>query len=251
MEKLICKAIEYYNYHRKPDYKLVEYRIRDGKKHKVALILPGGGYHRIDSYAEGYPYAKKLNRMGYHAFVLYYRYAEDGSYPIPLEDVVRTVRTLQNKADVWNLDMEDFSLWGGSAGGHLAAWYGAEAEDLGLPKPGALILAYPVVTMGDGTHEGSRDHLLGNDQPQELLERLSIENRVDESYPPTYLWWGEDDSIVDPVNSHLMKRALEEKRVTHVARSWPGVDHGVGIGEGLPCEGWFEEAVDFWKNNCK
>ena len=177
MENLIYKLIEYYNYHRKPNYRLVPYLLRDGKKHKVALILPGGGYHRIDSYAEGYPYAKKLNRMGYHAFVLYYRYAEDGSYPAPLKDVARAVRTLQENAEKWNLDLDGFSLWGGSAGGHLAAWYAVEAEKLGTPGPGALVLAYPVITMGNGTHEGSRDHLLGNDQPRELLDVISAVRR--------------------------------------------------------------------------
>lgn len=251
MEELICKLIEYYNYHRKPNYRLVPYLLRDGKKHKVALVLPGGGYHRIDSYAEGYPYAKKLNRMGYHAFVLYYRYAEDGAYPAPLEDVARAVRTLQGNAGKWNLDLDGFSLWGGSAGGHLAAWYAVEAEELGMPRPGTLALAYPVITMGKGTHEGSRDHLLGDDQPRELLERLSLETRVNADFPPTYLWWGEEDSIVDPVNSRLLRQALEENAVPHIARSWPGVDHGVGLGNGLPCEGWFEEAVKFWENNCK
>lgn len=251
MEKIICKLIEYHNYHRKPNYRLIPYLLRDGKKHKVALILPGGGYHRIDSYAEGYPYAKKLNRMGYHAFVLYYRYAENGSYPAPLEDVARAVRTLHENAEKWKLDPEGFSLWGGSAGGHLAAWYAAEAKKPGMTKPGTLVLAYPVITMGEGTHEGSRDHLLGDHQSRELLERLSLENRVTADFPPTYLWWGEDDSIVNPENSHLMKQALEENRVPHMARSWPGVDHGVGIGKGLPCEGWFEEAVEFWKNSCK
>lgn len=251
MEKLICRLIEYYNYHRKPNYRLVPYLLRDGVRHKVALILPGGGYHRIDSYAEGYPYAKKLNRMGYHAFVLYYRYGQNGSYPAPLEDVARAVRTLRENAEKWKLDLEDFSLWGGSAGGHLAAWYASDAQEMGLPEPGTLVLAYPVITMGPGTHEGSRDHLLGNDQPRELLERLSIEKRITDRYPPTYLWWGADDSIVDPVNSRLLLQALEAHSVPHMARSWAGVEHGVGIGKGLPCEGWFEEAVEFWKNNCK
>ena len=249
MENTICKLIEYYNYHRKPNYQLIRYPVRDGKVHKVALILPGGGYHRIDSYAEGYPYAKKLNQMGYHAFVLYYRYDEAGSYPIPLEDVGRAVKTLQANAEKWKLDLDGFSLWGGSAGGHLAAWYAAEAPERCLPQPGTVVLAYPVITMGEGTHPGSRDFLLGKDVSQEMLDRMSMENRVTPSYPATYLWWGEADSIVDPVNSHLMRQALEKNGVPHVAKSWPSVDHGVGIGKGLACEGWFEEAVKFWEEH--
>ena len=245
---MICKLIEYYNYHRKPNYQLIPYLLRDGNRHKVALILPGGGYHRIDSYAEGYPYAKKLNAMGYHAFVLYYRYDEDGSYPAPMEDVAKALRTLDGKKEKWKLDLEGYSLWGGSAGGHLAAIFAADCEKYGSPAPGAVILAYPVITMGKGTHEGSRDHLLGKDPDGKLLENLSVEKRITSDYPPTYLWWGEADSIVDPVNSHLMRSALEENHVPHRAVSYPGVDHGVGIGQGLACEGWFEDAVKFWED---
>ncbi len=249
MEKLICRLIEFYNYHRKPKYRLVKYLLRDGKPHKVALILPGGGYHRIDSYAEGYPYARRLNRMGYHAFVLYYRYDESGSWPVPLEDVARALRTLRNHADRWKLDLEGYSLWGGSAGGHLAALFAADCGKYGLSAPGTVVLAYPVITMGEGTHEGSRDHLLGAAAPEELTWETSAENRIMKDYPPTYLWWGEADSVVDPVNSRLMLETLKEKGIRHKAVCYPGVEHGVGIGKGLPCEGWFEDAVAFWEMN--
>lgn len=246
---MIAKLIEFYNYHRRGNYRLVKYLLRDGKHHKMALILPGGGYHRIDSYAEGYPYAKRLNRLGYHAFVLYYRYDEQGSWPDPLEDVVRAIRTICAHAEQWKVDPAGYSLWGGSAGGHLAGLFGAVCGGYGLTAPGSLVLAYPVITLGEGTHEGSRDHLLGKPAETRLVEELSVQKLVTKDYPPTYLWWGEADSIVDPVNSHLMKAALEKNGVSHIARPFPGVDHGVGLGTGLVCEGWFEEAVRFWEKN--
>lgn len=34
-------------------YKLVDYSIQDGKKHKVAIIVPGGGYSCICGFVEG------------------------------------------------------------------------------------------------------------------------------------------------------------------------------------------------------
>jgi len=54
---------------------------------------------------------------------------------------------------------------------------------------------------------------------------------------------------VDPVNSHLMAKALERAGIPHKAMPYPNVDHGVGIGEGLPCQGWFEDAVRFWEEH--
>ena len=127
MDRFIQRCIEFYNFHRKGRYRLFRYLLKDGKEHPVAVICPGGGYHRIDSYTEGYPYAKKLNKMGYHAFVLYYRYSENGSWPIPAEDLARALREIHKNARHWHLDMKNYSLWGGSAGGHLAAFFGTEA----------------------------------------------------------------------------------------------------------------------------
>ena len=251
MDRFIQRCIEFYNFHRKGRYRLFRYLLKDGKEHPVAVICPGGGYHRIDSYVEGYPYAKKLNKMGYHAFVLYYRYSENGSWPIPAEDLARALREIHKNARHWHLDMKNYSLWGGSAGGHLAAFFGTEAgyAHYGVPKPGAVILAYPVITMGEHTHPGSRDHLLGPSPAPELIRQTSVEALVTQNYPPTFLWWGEDDSVVDPENSRLMLQALQDQNIPHEAISYPDVDHGVGIGEGLPCEGWFEKAVAFWEKH--
>lgn len=249
MDWFILRCIEFYNSHRKGRYRLFRYLLKDGNEHPVAVICPGGGYHRIDSYAEGYPYAKKLNEMGYHAFVLYYRYSEDGSWPIPLDDLAQALRKIHKNTRRWHLEMKNYSLWGGSAGGHLAAYFGTEAgfAHYGVPKPGAVILAYPVITMGAHTHPGSREHLLGPSPAPELIQTTSVESLVTETYPPTFLWWGEADSVVDPENSRMMLQALQENNIPHEAISYPGVDHGVGIGKGLPCEGWFEKAVAFWE----
>lgn len=249
LDSLLTRCIEIYNFHRKGNYRLFRYLLKDGKSHPVAVICPGGGYHRIDSYAEGYPYARKLNSMGYHAFVLYYRYDENGSWPIPMEDLVRAIREISSHAGLWNLDMENYSLWGSSAGGHLAALFATESgyARYGLPRPGAVILSYPVITMGPFTHPGSRDHLLGPSPSASLVRHTSAENQITADYPPTFLWWSSDDAVVDPENSLIMHRALEEKGVPHESRCYSDVAHGVGIGLGLPCEGWFERAVAFWE----
>ncbi len=39
-------------------YYLEKYILKDGKNHPVAIICPGGGYHRVCSFIEGLPYAK-------------------------------------------------------------------------------------------------------------------------------------------------------------------------------------------------
>lgn len=65
----------------KKEYELIDrYVIRDGKKHPVAIICPGGGYSLVCSFVEGIPYAKKLNSMGISAVIVYYRTGKAASY---------------------------------------------------------------------------------------------------------------------------------------------------------------------------
>ena len=129
-----------------------KYIINDGKKHPVAIICPGGGYHWVCSFSEGLPYAQKLNSMGYSAFVVHYNCGVGKEYPAPHDDLSRAIKEIMAHSDEWNLDMENYSLWGSSAGGHLVASFGTDSmgyKKYNLPKPGAIILSYPVISMYD------------------------------------------------------------------------------------------------------
>ena len=246
---LDMKIREFFDTYRKNEYALKPYLIKDGKPHPVAIICPGGGYRRVCNFIEGYPFAKKLNKMGCHAFVVYYRVRNLAPYPNPQDDLARAVREIHTKAEEWNLDLRGYSVWGSSAGGHLAGSYGTDAmgyPKYGLPKPGALILTYPVVTMGDKTHAGSRNYHIGAYASEEYIDLTSIEKQITPDYPPTFLWWGDQDETVDPVNSHMLRDELERNGIPCLCREYKDVNHGVGIGKGLPCEGWFEDAVKFW-----
>lgn len=113
--------------------------------------------------------------------------------------------------------------------------------------PGALILAYPVITMGACTHQGSRKNLLGENPGSEQIRLASVEQQITSEYPPTFVWCGMADRTVDPANSKMFADALVSNRVPHLFRQYQGVDHGVGLGRGLTCESWFDEAVVFWE----
>lgn len=237
----------------KKEYELVDrYVIRDGKKHPVAILCPGGGYSMVCSCVEGTPYAEKLNSLGISAVILYYRTGKKAAYPNPQNDLARAVREVQSRAAEWNIDMENYSIWGSSAGGHLAASFGTEHmgyRHYALPKPGCLVLVYPVITMHkDLTHMGSRNNLLGKDADEERASFASIHEHVDADYPRTFLWCGDADRAVPPENSKMMENALSNAGVAHELIIYPGVDHGVGVAERTAAEGWIEKAVLFWQN---
>jgi len=230
-------------------YQLVPYLVRDGGKHKTAIICPGGGYNMVCSYIEGEPYAQRLNAMGISAVVVYYRCRELARYPAPQEDLARAVQEVCGRQEEWDLDMEGYSVWGSSAGGHLAGSFGTENmgyAHYGLPKPGAIILSYPVITMGKWTHEGTRRNLLGADSTPGMQVFTSIERQITPAYPPVFLWCGSDDTCVPPENSRLAAASLQAKGIPCHFTEYPGVDHGVGLGTGLACEGWLDQAVAFW-----
>ena len=145
-----------------------EYPLPGGARRPVAVIYPGGGYEKISDPLEGENFARQLNGLGCVAFVVHYSVGPAARFPAPLEDVAAAVRDILDRAEELNVDPADYSVWGASAGGHLAALFASEArgwKQFGLPRPGALVLCYPVVTMEEPlTHADSRLRLLGPDR---------------------------------------------------------------------------------------
>ena len=76
-----------------------------------------------------------------------------------------------------------------------------------------------------------------------MVNDSGIRKRV---YPPAFVWCGSADKVVDPENSRMLDRELERCGVPHEFVEYPNVDHGVGLGKGLACGGWFDKAVAFW-----
>lgn len=235
----------------KNEYRLVDdYVLRDGKKHPFAILCPGGGYWLVCSFIEGIPIAKKLNEKGISVFIVYYRVKKKALFPAPQDDLARAVREIFDRAEQYNLDTECYSLWGASAGGHLAASFGT--EDIGyrkyaLPRPGAEILAYPVISMlPELTHKGSHDNLLGRHATAAQEKLTSVELKITEDYPPTFVWCGDADTTVSPENTKRMASALEAAGVPFRCEIFPGAEHGIGPGTGTSAEGWIDQAVDFW-----
>lgn len=208
------------------------------------VICPGGGYAHLAPH-EGNDYALWLNQHGVAAFVLKYRLGLNGyHHPAELEDAQRALRTVRFKAAAWGIDPHRIGIMGSSAGGHLASTlmthFDAGNADADDPidrqscRPDIGILCYAVITFGEFAHKGSRDYLLGTNQPPELVGYLSNETQVTKDTPPCFIWTTFDDKTVPMENSMMFAEALRKAGVPFDFHVYQHGRHGIGLADKPP-----------------
>ena len=69
-----------------------------------------------------------------------------------------------------------------------------------------MILVYPVITMNEKTHSGSKANLLGRDPKPEPLDLFSNEKQVTAKTPPTFLAHAQDDTVVRRTTAKFFSR---------------------------------------------
>src|SRR6185295_4494487 len=163
---------------------LAAYVVPAGRGTGTAVIVcPGGGYQGLSMDKEGDQIAKWLNSLGVTSFVLKYRLGPKYHHPVELGDAQRAIRTVRAKAAEYRLLPDRIGIMGFSAGGHLAATAGThfDAGNAGAPdaidrlssRPDFLVLCYPVVSLLNYVHQGSKRNLLGDNPDPKLVENLS------------------------------------------------------------------------------
>lgn len=233
-----------------------------GKANGAAMVIcPGGGYGGLAPH-EGKGYALWFNEHGITAFVLKYRLGSAGyRHPVMLQDAARAVRTVRARADEWKLDPKRIGIIGSSAGGHLASTllthFDAGKSDAADPvervssRPDLGILCYPVISLGEFTHQGSKNNLLGKDPAPELVRELSNELQVTKDTPPTFIWHTAEDKAVPVENALLFAAGLRKAGVPFDLHIYERGNHGMGLGSQpygsgerhpwtLDCEFWLK-----------
>ncbi len=184
---------------------------------KFAVCNAGGGFAYVGAMQDSFPHALELSKRGFNAFALIYRPGAQTA----CEDLARAISFIFAHADELEVDTDCYSLWGGSAGGRMAAWLGSYGPAAfggdDLPQAGAVIMQYT----------GHSDYT--------------------ENDPPTFACVGESDGIA---NWRTMLRRLNAMSALGIPvefHHYPGLSHGFGLGTGTVAEGWTDEAIDFWK----
>lgn len=235
---------------------LITTRKNNGRKRPAFIICPGGGYVRTSFVDEGTPVQKLLEINDYAAFILNYT-TNPASYPKAQMDLLRACQYIRDHADEYDVDPDRIVFAGFSAGGHLAASAAGLADTL-LPgtKPQGVLLGYPVISLKDSiTHEESRENLLKGahlvtkdaSDRQTLINELSVENIVDDDFPPTYAFHCSDDDSVSYENTQILADALDIHDVKHLCEIFPTGGHGIGLGYGTSAYPWSERMIDFFR----
>lgn len=193
----------------------------------LIVNCPGGGYQIVSSINEGMCAAEWLTSQGVTVCSVNYR-LPNVHHTVPLTDVQNAFRYCRAHAKVWGI--EKIGVMGYSAGGHLAASASTLYVDE-LTRPDFSILIYPVIDLSDLdiTHHGTRSGLLGDHPSRELLKHYSLQNRVTENTPETFLALSAYDDIVPPINSFLYFRALQDHNVPCQMHVYPLGGHGWGF----------------------
>jgi acetyl esterase/lipase len=233
-----------------------------GRRNRGAVIIcPGGGYDWC-SEREAAPVAYRFLGAGYAAFVLRYS-CVDKKFPTALLECAAAVKYVRENAEQFDINPDKLFVIGFSAGGHLAAsmanlWnssvlsdtLGCESDTL---RVNASILCYPVILSDPKlTHEGSIANLICHKHDPELREFLSMDKRVGEQTPPTFIWHCADDGCVPVENSLYYMTELSKNHVPFEAHIYPEGGHGLSLCDGTSAtwDGHFQPVPATWVSHC-
>ncbi len=225
-----------------------------GRRPLVIYVHGGGwvgGHTRQAGAISDFPAA--LARLAAEGFVvasLEYRLAGEAPHPAQLQDVRAAIRFLKANAGRYGIDSKRIGIWGGSAGGHLAALAATSCGDATLDPPARP--GQPAPPAGDTCVQAAaiwygvfdfKPLLARQAQPgapaaeNQLLrctpascDPARVANASPAHYfsrqsPPFLLIHGINDRTVPVDQSRLAEAGLQANGVPVKAIYIPGVDH--------------------------
>ena len=223
------------------------------------VICPGGGYGGLVTKGEGHGIAAWLNAHGIAGIVLEYRLPAGRPY-VPLLDAQRAIRTVRANAAQWKVDPKKVGIIGFSAGGHLAstatvhfdAGEGKTTDAVAREssRPDFSILIYPVISMEEGVHRGSKKNLMGETPAAGLPDYFSTQRHVKAGTPPAFLAHAVDDKVVPIENSQMFYEAQKKAGLPARLVELPNGGHGLNGYKGPSWDKWQAESL-LWLKEIK
>lgn len=176
-----------------------------------------------------------LASKGYVVASIEYRLSGEARFPAAIHDVKASIRWLRSKSAQFGIDPTRAIIWGGSAGGQLAALAATSCKvELLAPEPQSPLAAQSDCVQGlvtwygvfdfvnaplSGPAEQSANSAVGKYLGCALMEcRSTAElaspvSHLDKDDPPALLIHGDLDKVVPVAQSQLFHEALQSKKV--------------------------------------
>ena len=229
----------------------------------LIVFLHGGGWRGGSRAAFGPAYADwspspflQLAAHGFAVASLDYRLSGEARFPAPLEDVAAGLGWLRAHADHLGIDDTRISLWGESAGGHLAALLGLADADVRAVVdwygPADLTTVAADAAAGgrsavDPGAPDSREALMLGTAPSSDPERAQAASPVEYVHaaaPPFLLLHGTADRLVPTRQSERLAVALEDVGASVALELLEGADH-LWLGRPDVARAAFDRSVEF------
>lgn len=213
-----------------------------GEDHPNMILLAGGGYGSVCTWAEGLPVAMEAYKRGYNVYLPTYSVSEENLFPKPIEDMKDIVSFL-----VMEYHIKDYVIGGFSAGAHLAIWWGLEdkgAKHYNLPSPKAEILVYPLVVIDDSKDDKELRDLIakrigGNPS------YYDVDQYITSSFPKTYIVRGKNDTTLCFEHARRLIEKFNQYNISYIYDEYENANHGFGLGGTTDAQGWFDKALKF------
>ena len=177
------------------------------------VLIHGGGWRKGGSWQMDH-IANRLAEQGFVVANINYRLAPKFPYPAALVDVESAVRWLREHADQYRCDPTRIGAWGYSAGAHLALLTATRNQPV---SPGSTATRIQAVVGGGtpadmllfGDNEIVRSFMGGPPSARtDAYRDASPVTHVSADDPPTFLYHGKQDWIVDPKHTHALADKL-------------------------------------------
>jgi acetyl esterase/lipase len=226
-------------------------------KYPLVIWIHGGGWSRGDARTSGafkdWPAVlASLAARGFVVASVDYRMSSEAHFPAAIQDVKASVRFLRANAAKYNIDPDQILVWGGSAGGHLAA---LAATTCGIkafePQPSTGRLTRAEMASAAAADANTSDCVQGaiawyglfdlnmdgsanviqflgckKEDCMEPMKQASPLTYLSPSAPPMFLLHGTADKTVSPKQTEMFAAALKQVHVPVQTLYIPGADHG-------------------------
>jgi acetyl esterase/lipase len=222
----------------------------------VIVSIHGGAFKFGDKRGPDLQAALAGLKRGYAVVSINYRLSGEARFPAQIQDVKAAIRFVRANAAKHALDPGRIAVWGGSAGGYLAALAGTsggvrELEDLALGNADQSSRVQAVVDWFGpvdflamdgqfrrsgiagqihGTADSFESQLLGKTvaEAPELVRRADPQTYITPDDPPFFIQHGTEDDVIPTAQSvdfaARLEKGLGKDKVT--LELIPGAGHG-------------------------